>query len=141
MTQLIIFDHQLCYKSVPLYLHDKYIPRSLLQPPYQLLPVKEPSYLQYALLGYPENKVKNSFFISLRSIQYAYGCQLSDEMDIRKQVGEKLKKSIMKFRLMTDCFENNKQKYEDFIHSFLHNQGPVDNKFYIMDLISISIIF
>ena len=132
----IIFDHQLCYKSVPLYLHDKYIPRSLLQPPYQLLPVKEPSYLQSTLLGYPENKAQNSFFISLRSIQYAYGCQLSDEMDIRKQVGEKLKKSIMKFRLMTDCFENNKQKYEDFIHSFLHNQGSVDDKFYIIDLIS-----
>ena len=132
----IIFDKQLCYQSVPLYFHSTYIPRSEMEPPYQILPVKDPAYLQTDFLGYKEDNVENSLFVALRSIQYAYGCQLLDEKTIRQEVFEKLKTSIIRFHLLSTVFENNKINYDLFIKQFTQAQGPPDDDFKLIDLIS-----
>ena len=86
----IIYDKCLGYKSVPLYLLDEHVPRSKLTTQY-LEPVKDISYLEDAYIGYSADQVTNSLFLSIRSIQYAYGCQLSNSKELRQQIVSKLK--------------------------------------------------
>ena len=59
----IIYNHKLCYESVPLYTLEEYVPRSKL--PYQYLePVKNIGYLDEDYLGYSADQVTNSLFLS-----------------------------------------------------------------------------
>ena len=53
----IIFAFNLCFYPVPLYLHDKFIPRSQMNPPYQILHFKNSSYLEEDFLGYTDKEV------------------------------------------------------------------------------------
>ena len=132
----IIFKHKLCYKFAPLYLHDTYILRSKLDPPYDTTPHKDPIYLNTDFMGYPEDKIDDSLVYSIRSIQYAYGCQLTEGTHLKADVIEKLKTHIARLKLLTFSFQNDKTKLNEFLSNFQYHNGPVDISFHLIDVIA-----
>ena len=131
----IIYSFKLCYESVPLYLHDDYIPRSQLVPPYQKVPYKDPAYLKQEFLGYPAEKAKNSSFYALQSVLYAYNNTMLNLDKLLSDIKEKMKKSIFKYKIIEN-FNNNEQKYKELMKNMDNRLIPVDEKFLIFHLIA-----
>ena len=104
----IIYDNRLCYESVPLYLLNEHVPRSKLPAQY-LEPVKDISYLEDPYLGFPADQVTDSLFLSIRSIQYAYGCQLSNSTELRQKIVSKLKNNLLYHKILDSQFNQNKE--------------------------------
>ena len=90
----IIFNHKLCYEPIPLYTLDHHVAKSSLPPEFLPQPIKDITFLDDNLLGYTETNVYQSLFISIRSIQYAYGCQLSDATHLKQEILKKIKTHI-----------------------------------------------
>jgi len=133
----IIFDHKLCYEPVPLYTLDKLVPKSTLPEFVNRKPVKDISFLNEDFLGYTEGSVKQSLFISIRSIQYAYNCQLSDPTFLKQEAIKKLKASLTNHKILDFQFKNDKTAYNEFLRNFQFNNGPVDDNLYLVELIAI----
>ena len=132
----IIYDNRLCYESVPLYLLNEHVPRSKLPAQY-LEPVKDISYLEDPYLGYPADQVTDSLFLSIRSIQYAYGCQLSNPKEIRRQIVSKLKNNLLYHKILDSQFNQNKEKFQSFLKEFQSNNGPVDKELHLVEILAI----
>ena len=132
----IIYDFRLIYEPVPLYLFDRHIPRSELPASFQPQPVKDISFLNEDFLGYSDQTVKNSLFLAIRSIQYAYGCQLSDPAPLRKEIISKLKTSLMYHRILESQFQGNKSKFITFLDDFVHNEGQIDDSFFMLNILA-----
>ena len=131
----IIFAFNLCFYPVPLYLHDEFIPRSQMNPPYQILHFKNPSYLEEDFLGYTDKTVKNSFYYAVRSVQFAYGNSLMDISQIKPKILEKLKKSIIKYKIL-EKMNNDQNEFNNFIKQLENNIIPIDRDFLIITLIA-----
>ena len=131
-----IFKQKLCYESVPLYLHDSFILKSKLPTPYNKTGFKLPDYLDSPYLGYTESTVNNSLYISIRSVQHAYGSTMTEQNDLKKAIKEKLKSSIIKYKILSFTFNNNQQQYDDFINNIALNKETMDPNFYLGQIIA-----
>jgi hypothetical protein len=131
----IIFAHRLCFEPAPLYLHQEYIPRSKLDPPLQILPFKDPAYLNHEYLGYTEETYKNSCFHAVRSVQYIYGNALLTFEQIKSFIKEKFHKHIIKIKLLSD-FNNDQNKLKMFLKPLENNIFPVDDNLHMITLIA-----
>ena len=131
----IIFAHKLCFEPVPLYLHDEYILRSKLNPPYLNLPYKDPAYLKEEFLGHTEKSMKNSFLYCIRSIQYAYGNTLIDISQIKSQIKEKMHKHIIKYKLIQNL-NNSQAKFKEFLEPLEDDILPIDDDFLMVEFIA-----
>ena len=132
----IIYDNRLCYDSVPLYTLAEHVPRSQLPTQYSE-PVKNIDYLEEDYLGYSADQVSDSLFIAVRSIQYAYGCQLSNTQELRRQIIAKLKPNILYHRLLESQFNNDKEKFQTFLSNFQNGNGPVDDRLYLVEILAL----
>ena len=131
----IIFAHKLCFEPVQLYLHDEYIPRSKLSPPYLNLPYKDPAYLKEEYLGHTEQSVKNSFLYCIRSIQYAYGNTLINISQIKNQIKEKMNKHIIKYKLIQNM-NNSQENFKSFLKPLEDDILPIDDDFLMVEFIA-----
>ena len=131
----IIFSFKLCFYPVPLYLHDEFIPRSKMNPPYQILPFKNPSYLEEEFLGHTELTIKNSFYYALRSVQYAYGNSLMNIAQIKTLITEKLKKNIIKYKIL-EKMNDDQNQYKIFINQLEKDIIAIDQDFLMISLIA-----
>ena len=131
----IIFSHRLCFEPAPLYLHHEYIPRSKLNPPFQILPFKDPAYLNHDFLGYTEETHKNSCFHAIRSVQYVYGNALLTFDQIKTFIKEKFHKHIIKIKLLTD-FNNNQDQLKLFLKPLNDNILPIDDNLHMITLLA-----
>ena len=131
----IIFKHRLCFEPVPLYLHEEFIPRSKLQPPYLIPPFKDPSYLTKDLLGYTEQTAQNTLFFAIRSVQYAYGNALLTFPQIKEFFKTKFHKHILKVKLLNDL-DNNQLKLKSFLQPIQDDILPVDTNLHIVAFIA-----
>ena len=104
-----------------------------MNPPYLHHEYKDPQYLENKYLGYTAGTVQNSFYYSIRSIQYAYGNKLTDIETLKMQILEKLKLSIIKFKLI-EQFQGCKNTYDTFIKKLNNGILPVDPQFQIIEL-------
>ena len=131
----IIFAHRLCFEPVPLYLHDTFILKSQLNPPYILTPFKDPAYLTKEYLGYTEETYKNSCFYAIRSTQYAYGNSLLTGQQIKTFFKDKFHKSIIKIKILGDL-ENNYNKLKDFLKPLEQDILPVDSNLHMIAFVA-----
>ena len=99
-----------------------------MNPPYLHHEYKDPQYLENKYLGYTACTFQNSFYYSIRSIQYAYGNKLTDIETLKMQILEKLKLSIIKFKLI-EQFQGCKNTYDTFIKKLNNGILPVDPQF------------
>ena len=82
----------------------------------------------------------DSLFISIRSIQYAYSCSLSEIHDLRSQTIRRANESlIIKHRILDEQFNNNFSHYQSFCNDFIHRQGQLDEKLYLLDALAMSV--
>jgi len=132
----IIFNHKLCYEPIPLYTLDHHVAKSSLPP--ELLPqlIKDITFLDDNLLGYTDTNVYQSLFISIRSIQYAYGCQLSDTTHLKQEILKKLKTTLTHHKLLDFQFKNDKQAYDKYLADFKAGNASVDDNFYLVDILA-----
>ncbi len=126
---------RLCFEPVPLYLHDEYIPRSKLNPPYLNLPYKDPAYLKEEYLGHTEQSVKNSCLYCIRSIQYAYGNTLINISQIKNQIKEKMNKHIIKYKLIQNM-NNSQENFKSFLKPLEDDILPIDDDFLMVEFIA-----
>ena len=132
----IIFDARLCFEPVPIYPFQKHIPSSDLPSSFHLTPIKDISFLKQDHHGYEETDVKNSLFITIRSIQYAYGCQLSYPLQLRKEIVSKLKTSLTYHRILDSQFHNDSTAFNKFLDDFLHHDGQTDDSLFMINILA-----
>ncbi len=132
----LIFNHKLCYEPVPLYTLDHQAPKSSLPQESLPQPIKNIEFLNSDFLGYTEATVHQSLFISIRSIQYAYGCQLSDATQLRQEIIKKLKTTLTHHKILDFQFHNDKPAYHKFLSDFTSGTTSVDDNFYLVDILA-----
>ena len=131
----IIFKHRLCFEPVPLYLHEEFIPRSKLEPPYSIPPFKDPSYLTKEFLGYTEKTAQNTLFFAIRSVQFAYGNTLLTFSQIKEFFKTKFHKHIIKIKLLND-FDQDQNKLKKFLQPIQNDILPVDTHLHMVAFIA-----
>ena len=136
----ILYDKRLCFQPCDLYLHDTFIPKSKLKKNSKLNPIPDLSYLQCPYLGYSADTVKDSLFISIRSIQYIYQCSFFSIAHLRKITIQRAADSlIIKQKILQNQFNNNLENYKLFTNNFLFHQGPLDDNFELLAALAMSI--
>ena len=91
----IIYNRRLCFEPIDIYFHEEFIPKSKLNVKTKLSPIPNTEYLKTPYLGFSEEKVKDSLFISIRSIQYNYQCKLLNVSEMRKNTIKRAGDSIV----------------------------------------------
>ena len=132
----IIFDNRLCYEPVPIYTLPAPVLKSALPVQFQQTAIKNTDYLQEDFLGYSKDQVMDSLFLSIRSIQFAYGCQLSDSTQLRSEIVKKVKSSLVNHKILDFQFHGDRYKYQEFLKNFQFNQGPIDDNFHLVEVLA-----
>ena len=114
----IIFDNRLCYEPVPIYTLPAPVLKSALPVQFQQTAIKNTDYLQEDFLGYSKDQVMDSLFLSIRSIQFAYGCQLSDSTQLRSEIVKKVKSSLVNHKILDFQFHGDRYNYQEFLKNF-----------------------
>ncbi len=135
-THRLVFDKKLSFRPAPIinsldqlkvFLKTKDLDR----PPDQ-------NY-QSPLLGYTEENVNDSLFLSTISLQYLGRCKVLTSEEMRKSSIDYVKKTVLQLKLRDFVLNNNKQRYNDFIDNFRTIHGPVDNLLIMIEALAHSL--
>ena len=129
-----LYDLQLDYVPVPLYLHAKTLSRTeFKQAP--LAHQELAHYYELPLCGYAADQVHDSLFHAVRSIQYAYGCKLVPINELRSELTVALKKSIVGHQVKDYSFGNNLEAYKKYLEALKDGTGNLDRKLYTLNVL------
>lgn len=93
-------------------------------------------YINENLLGYTDNNVHDSLFISIGSIQKAYNCQVTPLLEMRKEVISELKKKISGLKIKHFQFTHSNENYKAFLQEIEKTNSPLDKNNFMLETIS-----
>ena len=92
-------------------------------------------YFEKTYLGFEENEIDDSFFISVQSCQYAYRCTVQNINDMRSMAVKELNKSVLRLKLNDFEFNNDLKRTKEFLNTF-KTKGQVDSHFFLIEALS-----
>ena len=129
----VIYNKRLCFEPLDIYFHEEFISKTELKIEKKTNPLPNLSYLDEPYLGYDEHTVKDSLFISIRSIQYEYQSRFNTSLEMRKMCIQKANDSlIIKQKILDDQFKNDLQEYKSFVEKFLQRAVQIDQKLHLI---------
>ena len=129
----IIFDTKMAYQPIPIIRsieECKEFHKSLFRtdPPLH-------EYLEHKYLGYTEEELNDTFFISIQSIQYAYRCIVVPIKTLRERTVKQINKSIIRLKLKDFEFKNDNLKTKQYLEDLKIN-APIDSQFLAIESFS-----
>ena len=133
----LIYDHKLTCRSAPiLTTEDEY---KNYRVAYRQSHPPEDAYLSSPLLGYTEDNVADSLFISTRSLQLIFRCKLMSSLEMRELIAKHIQKSVYRLKLCDFVYNNDKLKYKEYIHNFrTSTQCPPDPLLYTVEAMAVA---
>ena len=126
----IIYDHDLKYEPVPILRTQEeingFLSKRKTTEPY------DDRYLEDEFLGFNENEIDDSFFISIRILQAVNKCKVNEIQELRALAVKQLNKSILRIKFNDFNFDNSVQKAKEFLHKFKLS-GQVDRHFLLVE--------
>ena len=119
----IIYDRKLIYQPAPMIRTEEDAKAF-----HKKLPQTEPplhEYLDTPYLGYDENQLNDTFFISLQCIQAVYKCKIMPISEMRQIAVKQIKKSVLRIKLNDFVFNNNAKNTRDYLDQ-LEKDAPPD---------------
>jgi len=95
------------------------------------------TYLSSKYLGFTEENVNDSLFISTISLQYIHNCKVMTSLDLREACIKKIKPSILGLKLKDFIFDQNSKDYHNFIDKLRSTQGEVDPDLYVVEALAL----
>ena len=129
----LIFDSKLQYRPCPILRNEEVAKAFLSKTPCTEPPLH--TYLSLPNLGYTDNELDDSFFISIQSLQYLSRCKALDSLSMRQATLKTLNKGVLRLKLNSFVFDNNMERTKQFLHNFKTN-GPIDNQFLLIEAFS-----
>ena len=126
----LIYDHGLKYEPVPILRTQDEI-NAFLSKRKTTEPYND-SYLEQDFLGYEENEVDDSFFISIRILQAINKCKVNEIHELRVMAVKQLNKSILRIKFNDFNFNNNAFQSREFLNNF-KSRGQVDENFLLVE--------
>ena len=119
----MIFDHEWNYQPAKIYLK---IPIAPLTP--TVAKTSPPKIISHEkFLGFTEDMVIDSFFLSTASLLAVYNCKPPQStLEQRKMATKELKKGVLALKLRDFCFNNNYGKYKEFLTEFEQGKQSMD---------------
>ncbi len=132
-THRIIYDFKLPCKPIPI-INDNEGPKEY-RTRLEISNPPEFDYLSSDTLGYGE-KFNNSFGISLQCILMAQRCS-TDYQDTCLQISQQISKSIIFHQLLSNEFQNDKQRAKNYLYEVRNGTLSLDKNLYIIRAASI----
>ena len=128
----LIFDLKFEYIPVPLYMLKEKVSRT----EFKRAPIEKfelANYHELPYCGYKKEDCDESLFHAIRSIEYAYNCNLSEIDSLREKLVKYLRASIIGLQVKTFSFNDNTAEYKSWLENLKKGKCGLDPNLYCLE--------